>query len=173
MAQTPEMALIAESVESASARIKFFRVAFGAAQPDQMMSRSEIAGTLSSAARGGRLSYFWSPEGEQSRAEVRAVFLLLQCFESAMPIGGEIHIDRQGVHWELEAESDRLRVDEMLWNSMLNPRLRPNVTASQVQFLLVPEVMSRSRPQSGAEARARQDRRPVLGSCRFCGVGRG
>lgn len=142
LAQTPEMALIAESVESASARIKFFRVAYGAAQPDQVMSRGEITGTLIAAARGGRLSYFWSPEGDQPRAEVKAVFLLLQCLESAMPYGGDIRIERIGAQWELVAEAERLKVDEPLWTGMLSARARPAISASQVQFLLLPEVLA-------------------------------
>jgi histidine phosphotransferase ChpT len=140
--QTPEMALIAESVESANARIRFFRVAYGGAPADQMMTRAEIASTLTAAARGGRLSYFWSPEGDQPRAEVRAVFLTLQCFETALPLGGEVHIDRRGADWELTAESDRLKLDEGLWNSMLSARIKPHVAASQVQFLLLPEVLA-------------------------------
>jgi histidine phosphotransferase ChpT len=140
--QSPEMALIAESVESANARIRFFRVAYGSALVDQMMTRAEIASTLTAAARGGRLSYFWAAEGDQPRAEVRAVFLLLQCFETALPLGGEIQIDRRGADWELSAESDRLRLDEPLWTSMLQTRIKPQVSASQVQFLLLPDVLS-------------------------------
>jgi histidine phosphotransferase ChpT len=140
--QTPEMALIAESVESANARIRFFRVAYGAAPADQMMTRAEIASTLTAAARGGRISYFWAAEDDQPRAEVRAVFLLLQCFETAMPLGGEVHVSRRGADWDLTAEGDRMKVDEGLWNSMLSLRIRPQVPASQVQFLLLPEVLA-------------------------------
>jgi histidine phosphotransferase ChpT len=140
--QTPEMALIAESVESANARIRFFRVAYGGAPADQMMTRAEIAGTLTAAARGGRMSYFWAADEDQPRSEVRAIFLLLQCFETAMPLGGEVHIDRRGADWDLVAEGDRMKVDEGLWNSMLSTRIKPQVPASQVQFLLLPEVLA-------------------------------
>jgi len=140
--QTPEMQLIAESVANANAKIRFFRVAYGAAQADQAMGRAEIAATLAAAARGGRLSYFWAAEGQQPRREVRAVFLLLQCFEAAMPMGGDIRISRDGPHWELTGEADRLQIDEAMWSSMLNSRSRPMVTASQVQFLLVPDVLA-------------------------------
>jgi histidine phosphotransferase ChpT len=142
LAQTPEMALIAESVENANARIRFFRVAFGAAGHDQMMPRAEITATLTATARGGRMSFYWSPEGDQPRAEVRAVFLLLQCMESAMPYGGDIRIDRDGAAWELTAEADRMKTDEALWTAMQSPRTRPQVTASQVQFLLLPDALA-------------------------------
>lgn len=140
--QTPEMQLIAESVANANARIRFFRVAYGGAQADQTIGRTEIAATLAAAARGGRLSYFWAAEGNQPRREVRAVFLLLQCYESAMPQGGDISITRVGAAWELIGEAPRLMIDEALWSSMLNSRVRPTVTASQVQFLLLPEALA-------------------------------
>jgi len=140
--QTPEMQLIAESVANANAKIRFFRVAYGAAQADQTMGRAEIAATLAAAARGGRLSYFWAAEGPQPRREVRAIFLLLQCFETAMPMGGDIRISQDGPHWELTGEADRLQIDEAMWTSMLNSRSRPHVSASQVQFLLVPDVLA-------------------------------
>lgn len=140
--QTPEMQLIAESVANANAKIRFFRVAYGAAQAEQAMGRSEIAATLAAAARGGKLSYFWAAEGQQPRRDVKAVFLLLQCLETAMPIGGDIRIARDGAHWELTADAERFQIDEPLWTSMLSARLRPQVTASQVQFLLLPDALA-------------------------------
>lgn len=142
LGESPEMALIAESVENANARLRFFRIAYGAASPDQRIGRAEITSTLSAAARGGRLSYFWAAEGDQRRDEVRVVFLLLQCMESALPHGGDIHVAREGEAWTVTGESPRLRIDADLWDSLLNPRLRIDVTPAQVQFALLPEVMA-------------------------------
>ena len=45
-AQTPELALIAESVANANARIRFFRLAFGANAAHQKIARSEILSIL-------------------------------------------------------------------------------------------------------------------------------
>ncbi len=140
--QSPEMALIAESVESANAKIKFFRVAYGGATAEQMISRSEITSTLSAAARGGRMSYFWQAEGDQPRREVRIAFLLLQCFENAMPRGGDITIRTVETGWELVAESSQFRIEQLLWDSLSNPRLRVNVSPAQVQFALLPDVLA-------------------------------
>jgi histidine phosphotransferase ChpT len=120
--QSPEMALIAESVDNANAKIRFFRVAYGGATEDQMISRSEITSTLSAVARGGRMSYFWQAEGDQPRRDVRIGFLLLQCFESA--------------------ESSGFKIEQMLWDSLTNPRLRVSVNPAQVQFALLPEVLT-------------------------------
>jgi len=138
---SPEMALISESVENANARIRFFRVAYGAATDDQRISRGEITSTLAAAARGGRLSYLWEPEGDQARREVRIAFLLLQCFETALCYGGDIHIRRDGAAWELTAEADRMKLDDGLWESLTNRRTRVQISPALVQFAMLPEVL--------------------------------
>lgn len=145
IAQSPEMALIAESVDNANAKIRFFRVAYGGATEDQMISRSEITSTLTAVARGGRMSYFWQAEGDQPRREVRIGFLLLQCFESAMPRGGDITVRRVDAGWELIAESSGFRLDQPLWDSLTNPRLRVNINPAQVQFALLPDVLTEAK----------------------------
>jgi histidine phosphotransferase ChpT len=139
---SPEMALIAESVDSANARIRFFRVAYGPADAGQMMGRAEIASILSAASRGGRLSYFWETPGDQPRQDVKAVFLFLQCCETAMPMGGEIRVRQTATGWEVVAEADRLIIDEPLWNGLHSKRLRPAVSAAQVQFALLPVALA-------------------------------
>lgn len=140
--QTPEMALIEESVQNANARIRFFRVAYGGATSDQSLSRSEITATLLAAARGGRISYLWDVPGDQSRVEVRIAFLLLQCLEAAMPMGGDIKVTRETATWHILAEGERLRIDEPLWDSLTNSRARVNFSAAQVQFALLPDILA-------------------------------
>jgi histidine phosphotransferase ChpT len=140
-----EMALIAESVANANARIRFFRIAYGSAAVEQMVGRSEVLSVLAASARGGRFTYFWQVEGDQPRRDVRAAFLLLQCFESAFPLGGDIHVTMQGDTWELTAQGDRLKIDAPLWDSLTKPRSRHEHTAAEVQFALLPKVLSDNR----------------------------
>ena len=137
-----EIELISESVESASARIRFFRVAYGAAGPDQRISRSDVLKILSASARGGRLTYFWQIEGDQARQDVRLAFLIIQCFETAMPMGGDVHVVRDGDTWVLSAVSERLLVDKALWGSLTDPTATVKHTAAQVQFALLPRVLA-------------------------------
>jgi histidine phosphotransferase ChpT len=144
MPQSPEMDLIAESVENANARIRFFRVAFGAAEDEQSLSRAEIAGVLRAAARGGRLSYFWEPDGDQPRREVRIAFLLLQCLETAMPFGGDIHIRKDDTTWNVRAEAEKLMVEPDLWEVLTNARARVPISAALVQFALLPDVLEQA-----------------------------
>ena len=81
----PEMDLIQESVGNASARIRYFRVAFGAAG-EQTMGRSEITSILGDVVSGARLDVAWGPMDAQPRSEVRLAFLALLCVETACPM---------------------------------------------------------------------------------------
>ncbi len=137
----PEAALIAESVASANARIRFFRVAFGAASAGQRMGRPEIVSILSDMTTGGRLRIDWRPEGDLPRPEVRLAFLLIQCLETGMPFGGAVTVENKGGQWEIIGTAQRLRIEQALWDGLENPSLAPAAVAAQVHFALIPDVL--------------------------------
>lgn len=137
-----EMELINESVQNASARIRYFRIAYGAASEDQMVGRAEVLSILSANARGGRFNYIWQIEGDQPRRMVRSALLMLQALESAMPLGGDIQIYQENGEWVMRAEGKRLVVDSGLWDSLLSPKMDSAYNASQVQFALLPSVLA-------------------------------
>ncbi|MGL4237325.1 histidine phosphotransferase family protein [Tabrizicola sp.] len=139
----PEMALISESVANANARIRFFRICFGQASGDQRIARSEVASILGDLGRGGRVGYAWSSPADLSRREVRLVFLLLQCLESALAYGGKVQVTRGEVGWSILAEAPRLKVDAGLWEVLTEPRAPAEIGAAQVHFALVPEELAR------------------------------
>ncbi|MFD1913751.1 histidine phosphotransferase family protein [Halodurantibacterium flavum] len=144
-ARGPEADLIAESVLSANARIRFFRVAYGVAGP-QRMGRQEITGILRDMTSGGRLRVDWRPTGEVPRDQVRLAFLVVQCIETAMPFGGTVTITQDGEGWEIVGASPRLRVDYALWDSLERPEVAPEPAASLVHFALLPaEVQAQGR----------------------------
>ena len=95
---TPEMALIAESVENANARIRFFRVAFGAAEVEQTIGAQEVAAVIEGLGRTGRHRIDWTAGGGP-RIEVKLVFLVILCISSAMPWGGTIRVRSTGEDW--------------------------------------------------------------------------
>lgn len=141
----PEMALISESVANASARIRFFRVAFGFANADQRIGRPEICSILADLTRGSRLTIDWLPPGDQPRHEVRLAFLAIQCLENAMPWGGNIAVDRDGPRWTVTGAARRLRLDGAPWPLLTgaDPETLPEVTPAQVQFALIPPELAR------------------------------
>jgi len=137
--QGPEMDLIADSVGNAGARIRFFRIAYGAAG-NQMLGRAEIVSVLDDMTRGGRLKVQWAPLDPQPRAEVRLAFLALQCLETAMPYGGTVRILSEDGVWTVIGQADKLNINDNLWSEMGTPGTMPTITPALVQFALMPAV---------------------------------
>ncbi|MEO0391403.1 MAG: histidine phosphotransferase family protein [Pseudomonadota bacterium] len=135
-----ELELISESVENASARIRFFRVAYGAAGM-QEMGRAEISAILEDYTSGGRLSVAWGPLDAQTRQEVQLAFLTLQCLETAMPYGGVIKVTKDGPRWHLHGAAPKLNVDDAMWQ-MAQGGTEVELSPAQVQFALLPALMA-------------------------------
>lgn len=133
----PEMDLISESVASANARIKLFRIAFGPATKGQMVSHKDVLGIATDFTAGGRLVLDWNPKQNLHRQDAKLLFLLLQCFETAMPRGGKITINNVGESWAIIGESSSLHVRSELWN-LLQGGTAPELEPSQVHFALAP-----------------------------------
>ena len=134
----PEIALIAESIENANARIRFFRVAFGAAGHGTMIGRSETMSILRDIYRAGRMIVDWRVTEDCPREEVKLAFLVIQCLESSMPRGGAIRVLREGGRWRLVAEGQALRVNDALWAVATGETPDAEVSASDVHFALAP-----------------------------------
>ena len=138
----PEMALISDSVGSANARIRLFRIAFGAIGDGQRISSTEVQNILTDVAAGGRNSFHWDITGDQPRHLVRMALLLLLCFETALPLGGEITVTTIGDSWNFAAKSKRVTIDPDLWDGMQGQPNTHRLTAAQVQFALLPLALA-------------------------------
>jgi histidine phosphotransferase ChpT len=139
----PEMALISESVGHANARIRFFRVAFGAAAGEQRLGRAEVASIITDMTRGGRLSIEWHSGNDLSRGEVKIAFLLLMCLESAMAYGGRITVQVDGGRWQITGDATKLRIEPALWAVLADPTAAPEITPAVVHFPLAAEEITR------------------------------
>lgn len=139
----PEIALIAESVANANARIRFFRVAFGAAGQDTRIARPEVLSILADLTRGGRLAVEWLAPGDMARREVKLAFLAFQCCETAMAFGGRIRVERGEARWTVVGSAPRIRVDPGLWEVLSNPAAGHEITPAQVHFPLLREELLR------------------------------
>lgn len=149
----PEFALISESVANAKARIRLFRIAFGAASGDQRIARNEVLSILTDLGRAGRITHAWTSRGDLPRHEVRLVFLLLLCLETVLPYGGRVEVTQADTGWTIRAEAQRTKIDPALWALMTSPDASTPVQAGQVQFALV----GRDLPQLGLTLRAEID----------------
>ncbi|MEL7092136.1 MAG: histidine phosphotransferase family protein [Pseudomonadota bacterium] len=131
----PEMELISDSVGNASARIRFFRIAYGAAS-DTPVGRSEIVAIFRGYTSGGRLDVAYGPLEEHPRLMVRMVFLAVQCMETAMPYGGRIEIACTDGQWFVAGYSNKFTFDESLWNR-LETGDTDDLAPAHVQFPLL------------------------------------
>lgn len=138
----PELALISESVASANARIRYFRIAYGIAAPEQSVSQREVRSILGDMTRGGRLTFDWQVSGDPPRPEVKLAFLALQCLETALPHGGRVTVTRDD-RWRIEARADRLKIDPDLWAMLEGRGPGGDVGAAHVQFALLPQELRR------------------------------
>ena len=138
-AQGPEMDLIADSVGNAGARIRFFRIAFGAAG-EQQMGQAEISALLADVNKGNRIQAHWGPIEPVSRSDVRMAFLALQCCETALPFGGDIQVTKQDDSWQITGTGTKISASADLWQGLVSPDGPAQVSPAQVQFALLPAV---------------------------------
>ncbi|MEL7012700.1 MAG: histidine phosphotransferase family protein [Pseudomonadota bacterium] len=138
---SPELALVAESVNNANARIRFFRLAFGIASEEQMIGAEEVTNILKGVYSDGRVTAKAFPPGSFPRAEVRAVVLALLCVEQTVPYGGELSVTHQDTGWNIEAKGERINLNSALWDLLKGVPPTEMVPPSAVQFLMLPNML--------------------------------
>ena len=137
ISSVPEITLIAESIENANARIRFFRIAFGAASPDSSIGNAEVRRVLADLYRGNRIRVDWRIEEDTLRIDAKLAFLVIQCFESALPWGGKVAVTRTGDGWNIFGTAERMKIEDELWALATDPRATAEVSASNVHFALL------------------------------------
>ena len=136
-----EMSLIEQSCAAAAARIQFFRIAYGTALDGQIISYHETVRIINAAIQSERLIILWHPKDDLPRREIQLAFLLLQCFETALPFGGTIHVNREENTWSISSGADRLEIDPALWRYLVTTSPRTEIAPAHVQFALLPECV--------------------------------
>ncbi len=136
-AEGPEFDLIADSVGNAGAKIRFLRIAFGAAS-DQMLGASEIRSIVRDLWQNSRVSATWHPDQPLSRADVRLAFLAMQCCEAALPYGGQIDTRQTDTGLIVSGLGETVNCDDTLWQPLADTRPPEPVSAAAVQFALLP-----------------------------------
>ncbi|MCP5039343.1 MAG: histidine phosphotransferase [Rhodobacteraceae bacterium] len=143
---SPETTLISEAVEHANLKIRFFRIAFGAASDAQMVAANEIAKVLTPEGFSTKLKLDWQAPGDLPRQEVKLAFLALQCLESAMPYGGQIAVTGENGCWRLKGTAERLKYEPELWAALGVDACTTLPAPAHLHFaLLGPELRARGR----------------------------
>ena len=148
----PEQELIVQSAESASAKLRFFRLAFGAAG-EQTIGSADIATLLEEIGRDSRMQIAWQPEGGKPRSAVRLAFLALLCCEAALPRGGQAHVIEQDGAWTVTACGTPVAVDPDIWAWLEGAGDPAALPPAKVQFALLPMIAA----QMGRRLRGEYD----------------
>jgi histidine phosphotransferase ChpT len=130
----PELALISESAESASARVRFFRIAFGSAKEGQAIGPKEIKAILSARSKDGRFRYQCESEMPIDRSEAKLLFLMFLCIEHALPRGGELLAAQKSGGWVVEADGERLCLDPDLWAALERREAPQPLDSGRIHF---------------------------------------
>lgn len=136
-AKGAEMDLIRDAVRDAQARIRFFRIAFGASLEGQMLGASEAVMALDGYFHASRMMPDWMPKDDLPRIEVKAALLMVLCAETALPMGGGLSVSRgDGGQWRVAGQSPRVQMDEALWSVLRfgDSALDRPLRAAEAQF---------------------------------------
>ncbi len=144
-AGSEEISLISDSLGSALAKLRFFRVAFGPAEMAARIRGEEVA-AITDAMFSGRVSVVWSGlPHDLSRTGVRLTFLSILCLEKSLPMGGVIRVSLTEDVGTLSVDGRRVAVPEDLWAHLTEGRPVSNLRSDGVQFALLRRLLDTSR----------------------------
>ena len=139
--QSPELKLIEESIDNANARLKFFRVAFGASSGGQMLARPEVLKLLEGVYGGGRVKVKWDSLTDPTRTEAKLAFLAILCMESTLPQGGQIGIASDRGEWQFHAYGPKIKFEADTW-AAVKSKGAGMAGSSEVHFALLGEAFA-------------------------------
>jgi len=131
-----DIAMLSETVRALTARLRFYRVAFGLSQGSQPQTRSEIQSILADLYPSGRIGIDWHSPGQIPRDEVKAAFLLVLCGEQSIRGTGHIRVLQDEAGWSITLSSPRLLPEPRLWSLLDDPMQARDLAAGEVQFAL-------------------------------------
>lgn len=133
---SPEVSLLKDSIKSATARVEFFRLAYGKAASGSEISQNELIRILDGGFGVGRTLVDWDVQGNIRRCTAKWTFLMLQCLERLLPLGGRIRVTSNGDAWQFAAKGPRLAEDLSYLTLLDGTNTDVEVSPSEVQFLL-------------------------------------
>ncbi|CAN5805728.1 histidine phosphotransferase family protein [soil metagenome] len=136
-----ELALVSDSLSNALGKLRFFRVAFGPADPDARQSFEEAA-AITAAAFPGRFTVRWQARShDMARPLAKAINLALLCLEKSLPLGGEVRIAEDGPRITLAAEGRRTAPPQAAWAHVREGAPLGDLRSDAVQFPLLRECL--------------------------------
>jgi histidine phosphotransferase ChpT len=140
-AASAELDLVAGSLGSALAKLRFYRLAFGPADAQARQSVEE-ARAVTDAMFQGRFSVAWDLAApDLTRDATKLVLLALLCLEKSLPMGGAARVEGTADAIALAVEARRLAPPPELWALVTDGAPAPGLRADGVQFALLREAL--------------------------------
>jgi histidine phosphotransferase ChpT len=137
-----ELALVNESLATALAKLRFYRIAFGPADPQARQSFDE-ATQLSDAMFHGRFTVSWPARGgDLPRTMTRVVYLAILCLEKSLPMGGHVRVELAGEEITLSVEARRTAPPTELWAHVTEGAPVSDLRPDGVQFALLRQAVA-------------------------------
>ena len=134
---SPELGLIGDSVNSASAKLRYFRIAFGATPPGSRIQMSEMRISTEAMFTGRtKLTFAEAPE-DAPRPIAKLLLLALLCLEKSLPMGGNISVSLRETAFEVVAKADRIKSLAAQWGVLDGNVPEEPPLASDVLFFLL------------------------------------
>lgn len=148
---TEEIALITDSLDTALAKLRFFRVAFGPSESGAHIRSEEIT-AITDAMFSGRISVLWSeiPENPH-RPLVRMAFLVILCLEKCLPMGGLIRATLSEDSALVSVEGRRVSTSAELWAHVRDGLPVHDLRSDAVQFALLRSALETTGTSFAAE----------------------
>ena len=138
----PEMSLIQQSCDHATARIRFFRIAFGTASDTRTIPSAEARKTLADHYASTRIVPDWQVARDLGRDVTQLAYLSVLCLEAALPQGGLLRVDLHDGALITSARGEMLRNDPVLWAILTDegdPKTQ-GISPAHVQFALLGRI---------------------------------
>lgn len=158
--ETPEMALMRDSLAQALGRIKLYRLAFGSSEGTA--TGADLAEALQALGTSRPIALATELPASLPRRDARLLALLALCAETALAWGGSLRVQAEEPAppgdsaapmpaLRVTAAAPRLRLDAELWQALAQGQAPAALTPPQVQFALL------ARAAAGAGRRLRID----------------
>jgi histidine phosphotransferase ChpT len=134
-AETPEMALMKDSLAQALGRIKLYRLAFGAAPEAALLTGPELASALEALGGSRPVRVMADLPVGLPRIEGRLLALMALCVETALAWGGQMRVQAEGT-LRVTGEAPRLRLDAEPWAALAEGRMPAQPSPPMIQFAL-------------------------------------
>jgi histidine phosphotransferase ChpT len=137
-----ELELIGESLATALAKLRFYRIAFGPADVEARLTFEEAA-QVTDAMFQGRFGVAWAAGGpDMPRPLARLIYLAILCLEKSLPMGGTVRVDVADDAVALAVDGRRTTPPRELWALATEGAPVPELRPDGVQFALLRQALA-------------------------------